>query len=147
LSALFVPLVVVIRARAIAYGRVPVAQVERHGVIRLDLVHRYPPVDLAEGGGVPRVAMRVEGVGDPRREIAAVRGRADPRDVELRVVEVTAHLVEEAADEPLALGMVNEARLQLGEDCDVVLDGEALLRPPRIERREGRLRQAPCELA
>src|SRR5689334_16140336 len=51
--ALPVPPVIVVVARAVAYGFGPVTWMERHGVLRLDSIDRDPPVQLAGRGGKP----------------------------------------------------------------------------------------------
>ena len=48
-AAGFVPFLVVIAARSISYGLIPVAGMKRHYVIRFDLINRQPPVNLRLG--------------------------------------------------------------------------------------------------
>src|SRR3954451_924018 len=65
-TVLRVPLVVVVDIRAVLDGIVEIVRMEGEAVALFNVPDRQPPVDLAERRRVPRVAVRVEGVGNAR---------------------------------------------------------------------------------
>src|SRR5688572_8264283 len=120
---------------------------ERHRVLRLDVVDRHPPVDLARRCGVPRVAMRVPRVGDARGEIAVAGGGPHLRDLEVGFLAITAHRFESLPQVLLGFRMVDELRLELAEDLRALLHGKVVLRLARVERVERGLDQLARERA
>ena len=67
--------------------------------------------------------MRVELQRETRVHVLAVRHRAQPRNVEVRPLDVAADLGEQRADELLRARVMDEARLEVGEDRRVLLGG------------------------
>ena len=134
-----IPALVVVAGRAVGHRPVPVVRVERHGVVRRDVEHGHPPVQLAERRRVPGVPVRMKGVGDAGGEVAVAGGGAEARHVEIGVLRGTAVGDEHRADEALRLGMMDEAGLQFRQQRGelghrhLVL-GDARDRAPRTPR-------------
>ena len=85
-------------------------------------------------GREPGVAVRVELVREAGVQVVAVGHRPQARDVEVRLLEVTAELGQHAADQLLGPRVVDEGRLQLRQDLDEPLGLEALLGHRRLVR-------------
>src|SRR5438046_1183206 len=69
----FVPFVIIVPARIILDGMVPIIRMKSHAVIVFYSVDWHPPVDLTLRRGVRRVAARVPCTGDPCGEICITR--------------------------------------------------------------------------
>src|SRR5262249_12480568 len=133
------PLVIIIVSRAVAHWVRPVARVESHNVVRLNFVHRQPPINLAEGRRIPGVPVRVKGIRDARCQVAGVGRSAQTWHVKMSVLKVAAHFGEQLLDELLAAGMVNESGLEVREDGGEALDWQVMLRLARIKWGKGLL--------
>src|SRR5260370_781607 len=59
-----IPFRIVIDSGTVANGLTPIVGMESHDVFRNDVEHRNPPVELALWGRIPRVAVRMEGIGN-----------------------------------------------------------------------------------
>jgi hypothetical protein len=87
----------------------------------------------------------VEGVGDAGGQVPLRGRRPEARHVEVRLGGVGTVLGEELGDELLAARVVDEPRLDVGEDGGIALHGEVVLRLPRVEGRERLLEQVAGE--
>ena len=81
--------------------------------------------------------MRVELKREPDLEVVAARHRTQTGNVEVRSRRVATHLAKQGTDRLLRLGMVDEPRLEVGEDRGVLRRRHVILRELRLVRREG----------
>jgi hypothetical protein len=68
-TTLQIPFVEVKTAGAVLYSLAPIARKEGHAVLGIDVVDGQPPVLLTHGRAVPRISMRMQGVGNTASEI------------------------------------------------------------------------------
>ena|SRR5438128_1607787 len=99
-----------------------------HNVLRLDIIHREPPIQLAERSGIPSIAMRMESVGYTRREIIITSCGSQARYIEIGCFGVTAMFLQNYLNEFLRPRMMNESRLQFREDLHVLFHRHMILR-------------------
>ena len=96
----FVPLVIVVSLGIVVYGTRPVSRMKGHSVVRLDFVNGQPPVDLAEGRGIPSIAMRMPGISDARSEISIAGRCSHPRHIKVGLVEIATEIAQDALNAP-----------------------------------------------
>src|SRR5688572_25325075 len=108
---MLVPLVMIELFGAVVYRLAPVSRMETERAIGVKSVHGHPPILLARRSGIPCVAMRVDGIGKPRRMIASVRNRFQSRYIEICLLRITADVQQQFLDKFLARGVMNEVRL------------------------------------
>ena len=76
--------------------------------------------------------MRVEGVGDARRQVATRSRGPHPGDVEIGLFEVASEFPEDSPDELLGLRMMDEFWFQLSQDAGELLHREMILGGLRV---------------
>jgi hypothetical protein len=79
------------------------------------------------------------GVADAGGEVAVARDHAQAGDVDVRLFQVAAEVLDDRLEQGLGLVVVDEARLERGADLHIALDGHLVLRRERIDATEGRL--------
>ena len=80
--------------------------------------------------------MRMELQREPGLHVLAVRHRAQPRNVEVRLLDIAADLGEQLPDQLLRSRVMDEPRLEVGEDLRVLLRRALILRDGWIVRSE-----------
>src|SRR5262245_37952598 len=79
------------------------------------------------GSGIPRVPVRMPGVGNARSEIAPAGRGSQPRHIEVGIVQVALQFPEDSPDTLLRSGVMDKRRLKLSQDIGVFLHLQTVL--------------------
>ena len=122
-----VPSVVVIDVGIILYRLAPISRMEGDAIVRIDLVNRYPPVQLGLRGRIPCVAMWMPCIGNASREVIITGGASEARHIKVSLLGITPVFLKNVLNVLFRLGVMDKFRLQTGENCSIFLDGQAVL--------------------
>src|SRR3984893_2519405 len=139
LSAIGIPAVVVEIRRTVLDGCAPVARMESHPLIGVEIIDRHPPVQLAKWRRVPSISMRMMGISEPGGEIVSRIGNAQSRHILKGLMRVASHIHKQALQVTPCLWMMDELRLESREDFHRLRHRELFMRMLRMARRECRL--------
>src|ERR1700738_4920084 len=114
---------------------------ESQGVVAINFVNRYPPINLALWSGIPRVPVGVPSVGNTGGQVAITSGGPHPGHIEVGVVTVASEVAQNRLNAFLRSRMMDEFRLKTAQNSCVLLHGKTVLRFPGIQVAEGLLYQ------
>src|SRR6267142_3488620 len=144
-AAVAVPLLVVVAVRAVAQSVGEITRVKSHAIGRVDGKYRQPPVDLAHRRRVPGVAMRVKRVSDTGAQVIIAGRGSQARHVEIGLQRVASQSLKNSRQQALALGMMDKAGFQRGEQLRKLVHRHLVLGQLRIELPKGLREHLMCE--
>src|SRR5262249_2924856 len=100
-AALKIPFVVVKTAGAVLYSLTPIAREKGHAVLGIDVVNGQPPVLLTQGRCVPRIPMRMQGVGNAASQIIPMGHTSHLWNIKVCLVQITVELSQNVSNELL----------------------------------------------
>ena len=107
-----------------------------HAVFAVQVIDWHPPVDLAVGRGVPRVAMRMESVGNPGLKIVSWKRRAQTWNIKVGLRKIAAQLCQHSLDIHFRLGVMDKFWFQLCENFRAPVWGDVFMNIQRLKGTE-----------